>query len=74
MLALACNALGDDARGDELLIQFRAMLALAPGVGISKGAGSSGCSSRGRRLAPKSCAVRSLCAIGSRLPLSITLR
>jgi hypothetical protein len=37
MLALACNALGDDARGDELLIQFRAMLALAPGVGILQG-------------------------------------
>jgi hypothetical protein len=37
MLALACNALDHDARGDELLIHFQAVLALATGVGILQG-------------------------------------
>jgi hypothetical protein len=36
MLALACNALDYDARGDELPIQFHAMPALGPG-GILEG-------------------------------------
>jgi len=41
MLALACNAIDQDAQGDELLIQFQALLALALASASSKSAGLS---------------------------------